>query len=84
MIVCVVAIVAVVIIVGFWIYRKWAKLNVEHGNSKLNFEAHNPKEDKGIKTRSGKRGGIFRNWSIGSASYQVQSLSTAVDYPENN
>ena len=79
MTVIVVAIVfAIVIVIGFFIYRRNTKVGVELPGSKLNFEGSNDTKSQSTNSK-GASNGIFRNISIGKTRIGVKGKGTVAN-----
>jgi len=72
MIVIIVALFAVIIVIGFIVYRRKAKVKVEVPGGRLNFEAANDPTSAASSRSPRVRAGILRNWFIGKTRVQVK------------
>jgi hypothetical protein len=74
----IVIIIAIVIIIGFIIFRQKAKVGINvHGN-KLNFEGSNDTTSK-VSNSKARSNGIFRNFLIGKSDIEVHGKGTVAD-----
>ena len=78
MIVVVATLFVVLIVVGFILYRRKAKVGIELPGSKLEFEGSNDSpKDRVQKNR--RSNGIFGNWSIGKTRIRIKGQGTITD-----
>lgn len=75
MIVLVALLFVLLIIIGFLLFRRKAKVGIELPGSKLNFEGSN--ETGAEKSKATK--GILRNWSFGKTRIEINGQGTIAD-----